>query len=120
MRDVFGTEVREDASERTMERVSEVFAESMSLIAEQCKTEPVLFDFFEAIPRVDETLVEVHIRSVSEEDQILDDVVVELLVLLLCAVEQKKRIYKQRQIADYTDVKGAVLIKHSDVYVKVF
>ena len=102
------SKVLENLIERAMEGACKVSPETGASIAKVGVAEPVLFDLLEAIPVVDQSFIQVGSGVVSQELQVLQNLLMERLILGLLTVEQQERIDEQRKIRNHADVKRPV------------
>src|ERR1700688_4643215 len=101
-----------------MKRPGKIDSEPTALVSCFGKAKPRLLDFRKAIPGPEHWFTDVaRLRLVSKEHEILNHLIVELSILYLLAVDQKKWIYEQRQIGDQRDVKGTMLLQGARINV---
>ena len=102
-----------------MERFGKVPAQTRSGVSAKGKSKPVLFNLRKSIPRTKKAGRNLsHLSLISQEAQVIDDAVVQLLIILLFTVEEEEGVYKQRQISKERDVEGPVLFKYVFIYVE--
>jgi hypothetical protein len=114
------TEVGKQHAEAAMQRARELGAEPRTAVAEHGEAQPALLDLLEPVPGVDQLGIEIPLQcAVAQEHQVPQDVLVELLIGQVAAVEQQERVDEQRQVRRQADVERAVGVQDLRVNLEV-
>ncbi len=111
LRDGFLPKIAKEFLKVTVQRFSELPAESATSVPASAKAEVILFDFREPVPSVQQPIAQRPFRGpVAKKFEISDDVIMELAIFRRFAVEQEKRVDEQGQVADEGNIECTVIL----------
>ena len=111
-RDCLVAEVPEYSGQVRVEGIGEIATEATSPVAGNAEAKPVLLHLGEAVPGLDKvTAKAAGLRLVSEKAKVSYHLIVQFLIFLFFAVEEKEWVDKQREVCHDGDVESAVVIQ---------